>query len=198
VPAGRTVFRKGDPAHGCYLVLDGALKVTLPGQRNQTLLAILGKGELFGEMALLDRVPRSATVTAVKASELSYLSTAAFDRLARTDVEMHRLLLRVMTARLRSGNETHVVQHLPLGVRLARAFVRLAQGFGEPLPDGRILIRQKISQAELGDMIGAARENVNRQLAGWRARRLVTRLSSYYCLQSLLAFERIAFGGEDR
>src|SRR6185503_21256562 len=76
VPAGRVVFRRGDPANGCYLILSGAVKVTLPTTGGQeALLAILSKGDIVGEMALLDRQPRSATVTAVRACELSYIST---------------------------------------------------------------------------------------------------------------------------
>jgi CRP-like cAMP-binding protein len=57
------------------------------------------------------------------------------------------------------------------------------------LPDGRILIRQKISQSELGQMVGATRENVNRQLTEWRRQRLLSRIGGYYCLVSASAFE---------
>jgi CRP-like cAMP-binding protein len=197
VPAGRVVFRKGDPANGCYLILNGAVKVTLPatiGGAPETLLAILAKGDIVGEMALLDRQPRSATVTAVRTCELSYISTAAFDRLAQTDIEVHRQLLRVMTARLRASNETHTLQHMPLRTRLARTLLRLAETFGEPLPGPRILIRQKVSQLELGNMVGAARENVNRQLAEWRAGRLLSRIGGYYCLNDPAGFELLARG----
>jgi CRP-like cAMP-binding protein len=195
VPAGHTIFRKGDPANGCYLILDGAVKVTLPAACGQdTLLAILGKGDLVGEMALLDRLPRSATVTAIKACQLSYISTVTFDRLARGDIELHRQLLRLLTARLRAGNEAHMLQQMPLRVRLARTFVHLARNFGEPLPDRRVLIRQKVSQAELGHMVGAARENINRQLTEWRRGRLLSRISGYYCLENPSAFEPLARG----
>jgi CRP-like cAMP-binding protein len=99
-----------------------------------------------------------------------------------------------MTARLRASNETHTLQHMPLRVRLARTLLRLAKTFGEPLPGGRILIRQKISQLELGHMVGAARENVNRQLTDWRTGRLLSRIGGYYCLESLSAFELLADG----
>jgi CRP-like cAMP-binding protein len=195
VPAGRVVFRKGDPANGCYLILEGAVKVTLPAAGGQeALLAILSKGDIVGEMGLLDRQPRSATVTAVRPCTLSYISTAAFDRLAQTDIEMHRQLLRVMTQGLRASNEVHTFQHVPLRVRLARTLLRLAETFGEPLPGERILIRQKVSQLELGSMAGAARENVNRQLAEWRAGRLLSRIGGYYCLDSPADFELLARG----
>ena len=184
IPAGRTIFRKGDPGDGCYLILEGAVKVTLPAIGGQeVLLAILGRGDIVGEMALLDNLPRSATVTAAKSCELCCLSRSTFDRLAKTDAEFAQQLLRVVTGRLRAGNEVYVLQQMPLRIRLARALMRLAQSFGELLPDRRILIRQKVSQAELGHMVGAARENVNRQLAEWQGMRLLSRISGYYCLE---------------
>jgi CRP-like cAMP-binding protein len=72
--------------------------------------------------------------------------------------------------------------------------LQLARSCGEELPDRRILIRQKVSQAELGSMIGAARENVNRQLGKWSRRRLLTRISGYYCLEDPAALEPLARG----
>jgi CRP-like cAMP-binding protein len=197
VPAGRVIFRKGDPGDGCYLVLDGALKVTLPvGAGQDVLLAILGRGDVVGEMALLDNLPRSATVIAARASALRHFSTAAFHTLAQTDGELARQLLRVVTARLRAGNDAYVIQHMPLRVRMAGVFLHLARRFGERLPDGRVLIRQKVSQAELGQMIGAARENVNRQLADWRRARVLSRISGYYCLDRPATFGQLARGDE--
>jgi CRP-like cAMP-binding protein len=99
-----------------------------------------------------------------------------------------------MTQRLRASSEVHIFQHVSLRVRLARTLLRLAETFGEPLPGERILIRQKVSQQELGSMAGAARENVNRQLAAWRAGRLLSRIGGYYCLDSPASFELLARG----
>ncbi len=81
---------------------------------------------------------------------------------------------------------------MSLKARLARVVLRLAQNFGERLPDGRILIRQKLSQAELGRMVGAARENINRQLAEWCSAKVLTRVSAYYCIECPKTLERIA------
>jgi CRP-like cAMP-binding protein len=191
--AGAVVFREGEAPDGCYLILKGAVKVAMaePGGQ-ESLLAILGQGDVVGEMALLDRLPRSATVTALKGCELCHLPAAAFDRLAQTDVAVYRELLRLLSARLRAGNERYALQRTALSGRLARAFLQLARSCGEPLPDKRVLIRQKLSQAELGRMIGAARENVNRQLAEWRRDRLLSRVSGYYCLEDPSALEPLA------
>jgi CRP/FNR family transcriptional regulator, cyclic AMP receptor protein len=195
IPAGRIIFRQGDSARGCYLVLKGAVKVTIPASHGrEMLLAVLGKGDLVGEMALLDGLPRSATVTALKACELRYISAAAFDRLAHADVGLGRQLLRAMAGRLRQHNEAYAVQQMSVRVRLAHALLHLGQRFGESLPDGRLLIRQKLSQAELGQMIGAARENVNRQLTEWSRDRIISRISGYYCLESPSTVQCLARG----
>ena len=120
VPAGSIIFRKGDPADGCFLVVDGGVKVTVPAGGHDALLAILGKGDIFGELALLDCLPRSATVTALRASELYCLTPAAFEQLMRTDTEIARQLMRVIAGRLRAANENHVLQLMPVRIRLAR------------------------------------------------------------------------------
>jgi CRP/FNR family transcriptional regulator, cyclic AMP receptor protein len=99
-----------------------------------------------------------------------------------------------MVARLRQRNEAYVVQQMPVQARLARALLHLVRRFGQDLPDGRMLIRQKVSQAELGQMIGAARENVNRQLTEWCRAGTLSRISGYYCLASIEAVETLARG----
>lgn len=194
VSAGRVIFRKGDaPDSSCYVILKGAVKVSLPSRNGQeTLLAVLGRGDVVGEMALLDLLPRSANVTALKACELCQLTTATLEWLAREDFAIYRQLLSALSARVRAGNEASHLQQMPLKIRLARALLRLAQTVGEPLPDGRILIRQKLSQAELGRMVGAARENINRQLTVWCKAKVVTRVSAYYCIECPQTLERMA------
>jgi len=196
VAAGQVIFHKGDAPDCCYLILKGAVKVSLPSSDGQeVLLAVLGKGDVVGEMALLDRMPRSATVTALKSCELCELGPATLERLARQDVAIFRQLLCVLSARVGAGNEMSHLQQMPLKVRLARTLLRLAQGFGTRLPDGRIVIRQKLSQAELGCMVGAARENINRQLAGWCKERVLSRVSAYYCIECRQTLERLATPG---
>lgn len=193
IPAGRVLFRKGEAADSCYLILDGAVKVSLPANDGEeTLLAILGKGELVGEMALLDRQPRSATVTALRTCELSQLPMATLEALATEDSAIFRQLLCVLSARVRAGNEQSQMQQMPMKARLARTLLRLAKDFGTRLPDGRIVIRQKVSQAELGRMAGAARENVNRQIADWCRAKLLSRISAHYCIECPQTLERLA------
>ena len=77
---------------------------------------------------------------------------------------------------------------------LARALLCLAEAFGRDVGQGRILIRQKVSQSDLAAMAGIARENVSRVLHDWAQRSLVSRLAGYYCLEKKAVLEREAEG----
>jgi len=131
-------------------------------------------------------------VTALNGCELCHLPTVTFDHLTGTDRALHQELLRQLSTRLRVHNERHALQRMALSARLAGALLQLARSCGEQLPDRRVLIRQRISQADLGQMIGAARENVNRQLAEWLKSRLLSRIGGYYCLNNPSALEPLA------
>lgn len=191
---GKTLFNRGDPVNGCYAILDGALKVSIVEDGgSETLIAVLGPGDVAGEMGMVDRQPRSATVSALKASTLGHLPLKDFELLANRDTEIYRHLLRVLSGRLRTANQTLVDRQQPTaGGRLARALLRLSEGFGEPVPQDRVLIRQKITQSQLGTMAGCARENVSRQISEWRRDGLLTRISGYYCIEDIKALRDIA------
>lgn len=191
--AGQVLFSEGDTANGCYCIVSGALKISLfSADGDETLLHVMGKGDILGEMALVDRLPRSATVIALKETEVGLISTQDFERLADANTEIYRHLLCVLSARLRSSNDQKASQAKPLNARIAKVLLQLSEGFGEKLPDGRILIRQKFSQAQLGQMAGCARENVNRQLTQWRRAKLLSQINRYYCLDDIKALQKEA------
>ena len=185
LPTGEILFHRGDRSDGCYIVVDGALKIsteTIHGE--ESLIAMLAAGDIVGEMGLIDGLPRSATVTALKPCSLAYLSTRDFTRFAEDNPAVYRHMLKIVSTRLRLSNDDFSAYLLlPLGGRLARVMLRLSECLGHPLDDGRTLIRQKITQAELARMTGSSRENVNRILNNWRKKKIVTRISSYYCLE---------------
>lgn len=186
VTSGKTLFRRGDAVDGCYAIIEGSLKVTIGGEDGpETLLAVLGPGDVVGEMGLIDRQPRSATIKALKPSRLGHIRVLDFERLADANTSIYRHLLAVLAQRLRAANEAYSMQQMPLKARLAHVLLRLSEGFGETLPDGRVLIRQRLSQLDLGRMSGAARENVNRQINAWKREAVLTRLSGYYCVQCM-------------
>ncbi len=191
---GEMLFNEGDPSNGFYGVLEGLLKVGVNAEDgHQRLIAILGPGDIVGEMGMVDGMARSADVLALRASELAFIRKDDFERIAEENPQIYRHILRAISIRLRRTNEAGSARSLlPLEGRLARALVGLADRFGNTLPDGRTLIRYKITQSDIGNMCGAARENVNRQFAEWRRKGLLSKISGYYCLHSKSEFDALA------
>jgi CRP-like cAMP-binding protein len=180
------LFLAGDSGDGCYRVDDGLLKVTMVSRSGtERILAFLGHGAIVGELSIIDGLPRSASVVAVRAAVLSFLSRAAFEDFAAKHPEIYKSLVTLIAARLRETDAALAAgSFLPLRGRVACTLLELAQDFGQDVGAGRIVIRQKIGQSDLAAMAGIARENVSRILNDWKRRKLVSRLSGYYCLEN--------------
>ena len=192
--ADEVLFLTGDPGDRCYRIEDGLLKVTMVSRSgSERILAFLGPGAIVGELSMIDGRPRSASVVAVREAALSFLSRAAFDAFARKHLEVYKTLVAVLASRLR---ETDIViaagSFLSLKGRVASTLLELAENFGQDVGSGRIVIRQKIGQSDIAAMAGIARENASRILNDWKRRKLVSRLSGYYCLENKAQLEHEA------
>ena len=183
--ADEVLFVAGDPADGCYRVDQGLLKISMIAPSGaERILAIVGPGGIVGELSTMDGLPRSASVAAVRESELTFVSRAAFQAFAEDHPQVYKNLVALLAARLRDTDGVVAAgSFLPLKGRVARALLDLSEAFGQDVGQGRILIRQKVSQSDLAAMAGIARENVSRILNDWKRRKLVSRLSGYYCLE---------------
>ena len=182
----RVSWYAGDKGDGCYRIEEGLLKVTMVSRAgNERILAFFGPRAIVGELSIIDGLPRSASVVAVRNSALCFLSRATFDAFALQHPELYKSLVTLLATRLR---ETDLViaagSFLPLKGRVATTLLELAENFGQDVGAGRIVIRQKIGQSDLAAMAGIARENVSRILNDWKRRKLVSRLSGYYCLEN--------------
>ena len=186
------LFIAGDPGDGCYQVEEGLLKVVAPSPSGgDRILAILGPGELVGELSMIDGLPRSASVTALRESKLSFVSRSVFNTVTHKQPEIYRHITALLARRLRNVDDAlTATSFLPLKARTARALLGLSDAFGKDVGSGRILIRQKFSQGDLAAMAGVARENCSRILQDWTRRSLVSRLAGYYCLEDKAALER--------
>lgn len=182
---GAILFEAGDPGNGCYAIMEGSLRVSLLSvEGDEQLLAVLGPGDLVGELALLDGRPRSATVTVLKQTQLAFIDKAAFERFADENPAVYRHMLSIVGQRLRQANDVLAARSfLPLPGRVAQSLLQLSETFGKSLDDGRILIHYKLSQADIANMAGAARENVSRVLNDWKRAGTISRISGYYCLE---------------
>ena len=184
--ADAVLFLAGDAGDGCYRIEDGLLKVAMISRSGtERILAFLGPGAIVGELSIIDGLPRSASVVAVRESVLSFLSRAAFEDFTAKHPEVYKSLVTLLATRLRETDAVIAAgSFLPLRGRVACTLLELAQDFGQDVGAGRIVIRQKIGQSDLAAMAGIARENVSRILNDWKRRKLVSRLSGYYCLEN--------------
>jgi len=183
---GEQLFDLRDTSDGCYTVLEGVLKISVPlSDGKETLLNIMGAGDVIGEIGLIDSQPRSAAATALKPSVLAFLPSRDFRHVADANPEIYLHMLQILSARVRTSTEAAMMQTtLPLHGRLAHVLLRLAEGFGEDLEGGRLLIRHKCTQEDLARMTGSARENINRQIKGWVEEGHLSRISGYYCIEN--------------
>jgi len=178
---GETLFHIGDVGDGCYSLDVGLLKVSLISpQIKERIIAVLTPGTIVGDLAVIDGLPRSASVAALTNCELRFLSRVSFERLAQERPEINQHLVKLLAARLRQADDTIAsLAFLPVRARVARALLSLAKHLGEKT-EGAILIPRMITQGDIAAMAGVARENTSRILNEWERRKLVTRLSSSY------------------
>lgn len=172
--AHEVIFRKGDAGQGMMAVLSGRVKIgATSGKDKEVVLAIIGPGEVFGEIALLDGKPRTADATAMEPTELLVLDRRDFMPCLEHHPEVCLRIINVLCDRLRRTNEQlEDTLFLVRSARLAKTLLRLAREYGMRTPDG-VRIDIKLSQRELGYLVGMRRESLNRQLGHWRDQGLI-------------------------
>jgi CRP/FNR family transcriptional regulator/CRP/FNR family cyclic AMP-dependent transcriptional regulator len=164
--AREVVFREGDAGDAAFAISHGWLKVVAHGPDGQeATLSLMGAGEAFGELAILDSGPRSATVVALEPSLLLVLERVRFHELLKSSPSLAYKMLLVTSRRLRRlSQRVEDVEFLDVPARLAKKLTELAERNGTELGDGRVRVRVKLSQRELGGMINATRESINKHL----------------------------------
>jgi len=171
VPRSGIIFSEGEPGDRMYVVLDGKVKLghTSPDGR-ESLLAVLGPGEVFGELSLFDPGPRTATATAITDTVVVGLGHGDLRPWLTGRPEVAEALLQALAQRLRRTNEALadlVFSDVP--GRVAKQLLDLADKFGQPGPDG-VLVHHDLTQEELAQLVGASRETVNKALADFTQR----------------------------
>ncbi len=170
VSRGEKVFVEGEPGDSMFVIETGKLKL---GQRSpdgrENILAVLGPGQMLGELSLFDPGTRTATATAISASRLLTIDRPAFvPLLERPEVAL--TLLAALAQRIRRTNEALsdlVFSDVP--GRVAKALLELAARFGQETDDGT-LVAHDLTQEELAQLVGASRETVNKALADFTGR----------------------------
>lgn len=163
---GEVLFHQGDPGDSLFIITAGAVKIMLPSEEgDEAILATMRPGGFFGELALLDGAPRSATAVALEPTETLVLPRDRFRFLIDTEPASRDALLAALAGELRRLTD-HVeeLHFLDMTGRMAARLLRLANGSGVPGPDGSVRLEGPYTQGDLAAMIGATRQSVNKLL----------------------------------
>ncbi len=170
VPRNVTIVHAGDRTDFVYLILSGSLKVLVSDEEGrEVILSMLGPGELFGEMGVLDDNPRSANVVAVTPCDLVVIAKADFKRCLQENFEVSHYIMRNLVARLRKADRK--IESLALMDVYGRV-ARLLLDMAEPV-DGSQVVTRKISKQDIAKMIGASREMVSRVMKDLQTQGLI-------------------------
>ena len=170
---GELLFNEGEPGDRMYIVESGKIKLgTTAADGRESLIAVLGPGEQFGELSLFDPGPRTATARALTDATILGLGHDALRPWLTGRPEVAESLLAALAQRLRRTNDAMadlVFSDVP--GRVAKALLDLGEKFGQARPDG-LYVAHDMTQEELAQLVGASRETVNKALAdfvqrGW-------------------------------
>jgi len=169
---GETIFAQSDPADGLYGVVTGRVRIsTSSADGKELFLNIMEPGDTFGEIALLDGRPRTASASATSAADIVVIPREDFMGLLRREPELVSHVLELLCQRLRwlSGLAEESAL-LPVPARLAKRLLTLGHMHGQNTAKG---VRLSISQEEMARFVGLSRQVVNQYLQNWKSQRWV-------------------------
>ncbi len=191
--AKTTIVTKGEVANEFFVLLNGQAKVTARGvEGTDTVINVMGPGEVFGEIAILDGQPRSATVTALNECEMAVVEKQPFQNLLASCPGIALKLLAVLAGRMRELTirlEDRAFLDIP--ARLAKQLVWLAERHGAKTGEG-VRVDLGLSQQELGELVGATRESVNKHLRELARMGVIEPGRGYLDILDLEALRRLA------
>jgi CRP/FNR family cyclic AMP-dependent transcriptional regulator len=159
LPRSSTVMASGDPTDSLYIVLSGRLKVMMSdAEGKEVILSILGPGEFFGEMGLIDDSPRSASVVSIEPCELLCIAKRDFKKCLAENFDMAQAVMRGLVRRLRDADrKIGSLALLDVYGRVARLLLDMAETV-----DGEKIVTKRLPKQDIAKMIGASREMVSR------------------------------------
>jgi len=168
---GQVLFEEGQSGDRLYVVTGGKIKLShASGDGRESVLMVLGPGDMFGELSLFDPGPRTSTAIAVTDASVLGLGNNDLRPWLAGRPEVAQALLQALAHRLRRTNETMsdlVFADVP--GRVAKALLELGEKFGTQGPEG-LHVHHDLTQEELAQLVGASRETVNKALADFAAR----------------------------
>lgn len=183
--AREVLFLKGDTSDGLYAIRRGLIRIgTTDDLGQQMTMNLLGGGDVFGEIALLDGRSRTADAVAMEETDMFFLPRRDFLELLASEPSMARQLIELLCARLRDVIERmEEATFLPAETRLARRIFMLAMDYGADV---------HASQEELASLAGVTRETANRQLQSWKRSGVLSLGRGHVRIHDIEAFRRLA------
>ncbi|MBD1937540.1 Crp/Fnr family transcriptional regulator [Microcoleus sp. FACHB-68] len=189
-PPNQVILLENDWGSSVYFILDGWVKIrTYNLDGKEVTLNILGKGELFGEMAALDEVPRSTDVITLAPTTIGNLPAQDFVKLLNTEPLAGIRLAQLMARRLRQVNRRLRLRESDSTSRVADILLFLAEGQGKLSAEGTEI--PNLPHRELSSLSGLARETVTRVLSKLEKKGLILRERDVLCIPDMHALERL-------
>src|SRR5687767_7967883 len=160
-PKNAVVLTEGEMGDSLYMIQSGKVKVFISDQEGrEMILKLLGPGDFFGEMSMIDKQPRSASVTTVEASVFLVLTHSMFEKCVEQAPRIGNMVMQILAQRVREADrKIGTLALMDVYGRVASTLLELSVYTG-----GKLMVGEKLSQQDLANMVGASREMVNRIL----------------------------------
>jgi CRP-like cAMP-binding protein len=190
--AGEVLFHKGDEGGDIYVIVSGRVKAFATGpEGDDVVFRYMGAGEVVGELGAFVENKRSANSTAVEDCELLMIQKRELIPLLRHQPEIAIRLLGALAARMIQLSESLEDNNFrPVSVRLAKCLISFADRWPEPARNGAVRIRLRLPQGELGDLVGATRESVNKLIRQWTADGILEMHDGTVTIKNRVALEK--------
>ncbi len=171
-PAGKSLMTVDQTGEVVYFILSGAVKVHVEQEDGADVsISILGPGEVIGEMSALDQTDRSASVVTIEETTLLWMDREAFRHCLMAIPALAANTACTISSRLRSANEQiQSLAAVEVETRIARRILAFAEKYGQPLPNGDLLIPIRLTQSDIANLVGASREHTNKIMVSYKER----------------------------
>jgi CRP/FNR family cyclic AMP-dependent transcriptional regulator len=188
-----TLLSRGDEGDALYVVVEGLVRIWVGSDSGKELtFSMMEPGDVFGEIALLDGLPRTANATAQEATLLLVIQRSAFLSVLESEPSLARHIIELLCERMRLKTDLlSDFAFADLPVRLARKLDDLVTAHGE-IDGNEARLGRRFSQTELAQMLGVSREAINKQLAAWSHKKIVSTEDGGLTIVNLAALRALA------
>ena len=166
--AGRNVMTIEQPGEAVFIILHGTVKIHIEQGGRDVILAILGTGDMLGEMSLIDSVGRSASAVTLEDSLMLWMDKTTFNYMLDNYPPVARNLVKILSARVRLSDQLiQALATLDVNGRVARQLLAFAEKYGHE-KDGATQLRIALTQSDIADLVGASRKRVNQAMVAFK------------------------------